>query len=55
MLQYRKLHSELCRFLTQTGSFCHQALIHVIFKITELGWLDVLKNQLIFKDIIADV
>ncbi|KAM6357020.1 LOW QUALITY PROTEIN: ran-binding protein 17 [Alca torda] len=35
--------------------FVIQALIQVIAKITKLGWFEVLKDQLIFRDIIADV
>lgn len=32
-----------------------QALVQVIAKITKLGWFDVQKDQLIFRDIVADV
>ncbi|KAK4814112.1 hypothetical protein QYF61_008207 [Mycteria americana] len=35
--------------------FVIQALVQVIAKITKLGWFEVLKDQLIFRDIIADV
>uniref|UniRef100_A0A8D0ED84 RAN binding protein 17 n=2 Tax=Salvator merianae TaxID=96440 RepID=A0A8D0ED84_SALMN len=35
--------------------FVIQALVQVIAKITKLGWFDVQKDQLIFRDIIADV
>lgn len=35
--------------------FVIQALIQVIAKITKLGWFDVLKDQLIFREIVADV
>ncbi|XP_077169023.1 ran-binding protein 17 [Paroedura picta] len=35
--------------------FVIQALVQVIAKITKLGWFDVQKEQLIFRDIIADV
>ncbi|XP_068014902.1 ran-binding protein 17 isoform X2 [Melanerpes formicivorus] len=35
--------------------FVIQALIQVIAKITKLGWFEVLKDQLVFRDIIADV
>ncbi|XP_042320748.1 ran-binding protein 17 isoform X3 [Sceloporus undulatus] len=35
--------------------FVIQALVQVIAKITKLGWFDVEKDQLIFRDIIADV
>ncbi|KFP31533.1 Ran-binding protein 17, partial [Colius striatus] len=35
--------------------FVIQALIQVIAKITKSGWFEVLKDQLIFRDIIADV
>uniref|UniRef100_G1MSL5 RAN binding protein 17 n=1 Tax=Meleagris gallopavo TaxID=9103 RepID=G1MSL5_MELGA len=32
-----------------------QALVQVIAKITKLGWFGILKDQLVFKDVIADV
>uniref|UniRef100_A0A8C4VRX7 RAN binding protein 17 n=1 Tax=Gopherus evgoodei TaxID=1825980 RepID=A0A8C4VRX7_9SAUR len=35
--------------------FVIQALVQVIAKITKLGWFEVQKDQLIFRDIIADV
>ncbi|XP_071670919.1 ran-binding protein 17 isoform X2 [Patagioenas fasciata] len=35
--------------------FVIQALIQVIAKITKLGWFEVLKDQLIFRNIITDV
>ncbi|KAM9531618.1 LOW QUALITY PROTEIN: ran-binding protein 17 [Guaruba guarouba] len=35
--------------------FVIQALVQVIAKITKLGWFEVLKDELIFRDIIADV
>ncbi|XP_066833184.1 ran-binding protein 17 isoform X5 [Anser cygnoides] len=35
--------------------FVIQALVQVIAKITKLGWFEVLKDQLIFRDITADV
>uniref|UniRef100_A0A8C6Y5W0 RAN binding protein 17 n=1 Tax=Naja naja TaxID=35670 RepID=A0A8C6Y5W0_NAJNA len=35
--------------------FVIQALVQVIAKITKLGWFDVQKDQLVFRDIIADV
>uniref|UniRef100_A0A493TW22 RAN binding protein 17 n=2 Tax=Anas platyrhynchos TaxID=8839 RepID=A0A493TW22_ANAPP len=35
--------------------FVMQALVQVIAKITKLGWFEVLKDQLIFRDITADV
>ncbi|XP_060088759.1 ran-binding protein 17 isoform X1 [Heteronotia binoei] len=35
--------------------FVIQALVQVIAKITKLGWFDVQKDQLIFRDLIADV
>ncbi|XP_062814083.1 ran-binding protein 17 isoform X2 [Anolis carolinensis] len=35
--------------------FVIQALVQVIAKITKLGWFDVQKDQLIFRDIITDV
>ncbi|XP_037252841.1 ran-binding protein 17 isoform X3 [Falco rusticolus] len=35
--------------------FVIQALVQVIARITKLGWFEVLKDQLIFRDIIADV
>ncbi|KAM6056117.1 ran-binding protein 17 isoform 2-T2 [Chlamydotis macqueenii] len=35
--------------------FVIQALVQVIAKITKLGWFEVLKDQLIFRDVIADV
>lgn len=35
--------------------FVIQALVQVIAKITKLGWFEVLKDQLVFRDIIADV
>uniref|UniRef100_A0A8B9FX64 Ran-binding protein 17 n=1 Tax=Amazona collaria TaxID=241587 RepID=A0A8B9FX64_9PSIT len=35
--------------------FVIQALVQVIAKITKLGWFEVLKDKLIFRDIIADV
>ncbi|XP_065590543.1 ran-binding protein 17 [Cyrtonyx montezumae] len=35
--------------------FVMQALVQVIAKITKLGWFEVLKDQLVFRDITADV
>ncbi|KFU84668.1 Ran-binding protein 17, partial [Chaetura pelagica] len=35
--------------------FVIQALVQVIAKMTKLGWFEVLKDHLIFRDIIADV
>lgn len=35
--------------------FVIQALVQVIAKITKLGWFEVLKDQLIFRNIITDV
>lgn len=35
--------------------FVIQALIQVIAKITKLGWFEVQKDQLVFREIIADV
>ncbi|XP_073212093.1 ran-binding protein 17 isoform X3 [Lepidochelys kempii] len=35
--------------------FVIQALVQVIAKITKLGWFEVQKDQLIFRDIVADV
>lgn len=35
--------------------FVIQALVQVIAKMTKLGWFEVLKDQLVFRNIITDV